>query len=146
MYAKYIVIFFLLGLSTLLSAQSADNIRINIKIYPSQVLAIATAKDSQNINHSTKDTYLGKSELKVSALYGSQIRLLNEKYKNGTQDEKSKDVSKCPRQSKMIYSKSSGVMDDTITTSHFSSDSKSSNAKCAIADNSKMLVYLIITQ
>ncbi|MCU7616893.1 hypothetical protein NZ698_06765 [Chryseobacterium sp. PBS4-4] len=144
MYAKYIVFAFLLGISALLPAQSADQTRINIRIFPSQVLSIATAKDSQHavINkHQNND-----NKLVASNLYGYQIKLLNEEHTNTKLPETFNDKKNCSSESKLIFSQTSSSIDQKIPTSHLSAASKDLLNKCVTSENDRMLVYLIITQ
>jgi len=147
MYAKYIVLFCLFGLSALLSAQAADQVRINIRIFPSQVLSIATAKDSQNAsqNNASKTNNSISKELMVSNLYGYQIKLLNENHPAASQTEQKTD-DKCKSESKLIYSNTSSGVNQKIPTAQFISDHSKNLNKCVTSDTKKMMVYLIITQ
>jgi hypothetical protein len=144
MFAKYIVLAFLLGVSALLPAQSADQTRINIRIFPSQVLSFATAKESQNTN--TIKDQKNINQLTASNLYGYQIKLLNEKNSNNTQPGTIKQKKNCSAESKLIFSQTSSSIDLKIPASHLSTASRDLLNKCAISETERMLVYLIITQ
>ena len=152
MYAKYIVLFCLLGLSALLPAQAADQNRINIRIFPSQVLSITTAKDSKNNNHpyaSNRENH--RNELTASNLYGYQIKLINEKQQpqaNNTihQTKQAENKEDCSSDSKLIYSKTSFTIDQKIPTSHYSYSQRELLNKCVTPEADRMLVYLIVTQ
>ncbi len=150
MYAKYIVFFFLLGLLTLLPAQSADQNRINIRIFPSQVLSITTAKD---LKHSNQYNYSSqkqnRNELRASNLYGYQIKLLNENkllQTNTSQSKQNKNQNNCPSDSKLIYSKTSSGTDHKIPTQYPIYSQREIINKCTISETDRMLVYVIITQ
>lgn len=146
MYAKCIVLFCLLGLSALISAQSADQIRLNIRIFPSQVLSIATAQDSHPTNQVKNSSKTNtQKELVVSNLYGYQIKLLNEKHQNVTSTTPKIQEDDCKDESKLIYSRTSSAVNQKIPTTYFASAQKMLN-KCLTSNTEKMLVYLIITQ
>jgi hypothetical protein len=150
MYAKYIVLFCLLGLSALLPAQAADHNRINIRIFPSQVLSITTAKDSKNNNNpkaSNQESH--KNELIASNLYGYQIKLIDEKQSPQTNIIQTRQMEKtddCLFNSKLIYSKTSSAIEQKIPTSHLSPIQRENLNKCLISKADRTLVYLIITQ
>lgn len=150
MYAKCMVLFCLFGLSALLSAQSADQNRINIRIFPSQVLSITTAKDLQNTHHiNTIKQAIKEKELLASNLYGYQIKLLNESQfstKNIDTTKVIESKANCNSQSTLIYSKYSSGINQKISTSHIINSQKEAVNKCFTSQSEKMLVYLIITQ
>ncbi|MDQ0593576.1 hypothetical protein QFZ37_001945 [Chryseobacterium ginsenosidimutans] len=132
MYAKYIVLFFLLGISALLPAQTAEQNRINIRIFPAQILSLTTAPDSK------KNT----QELTVSNLYGYQIKVLNEKQTNNSQTNQNKIKDNCIPESKLIYSKTSSAIEQKMPTYSQIENLR----KCIISNENRTLVYLIMTQ
>lgn len=145
MYAKYIVLCCLLGLSALLPAQAADQNRINIRIFPSQVLSITTAQDSQNNTHiPSSNPEHRRKELTASNLYGYQIKLINEKQSPIIQPTVIKD--ECSVGSELVYTKISSSIDQKISTSQLSTIQKEKLNKCLISSKDRMLVYVIITQ
>lgn len=149
MYAKYIVLFCLLGLSALLPAQAVDQNRVNIRIFPSQVLSIITAKDSKNNNYthpSNVENY--RNELVASNLYGYQIKVINETQSPQTNISNTKHIAKpdCSFNSKLIYTKTSFAIDQKVATSPLSPTQREILNKCVTSETSRMLVYLIITQ
>lgn len=148
MYAKYIVLFFLLGLSTLLPAQAADQNRINIRIFPSQVLSITTAKDSrQSGQDKDQSSQKHNNELRASNLYGYQIKLLNESQsQTHSQIQQDTNTNTCSSGSKLIYSKTSSGVDHKIPLQHLTQFQKEIIDKCSISGTDRSLVYLIITQ
>lgn len=139
-----------MGLSTLLSAQTAEQIRINIRIFPSQVLSITTAEDSKSNDYSqTSNSANYRNELTASNLYGYQIKLINAKQSSQTNIADIKHTENkddCSFNSKLVYSKTSSTIDQKIPTSHLSPIQRENLSKCLIHNADRMLVYLIITQ
>lgn len=139
-----------MGLSALLSAQTAEQIRINIRIFPSQVLSIITAKDSKSSDYSqTSNSVNYGNELTASNLYGYQIKLINAKQSSQTNIANIKHTENkddCSLNSKLIYSKTSSAINQKIPTSHLSLSQRENFNKCLISKADRMLVYLIITQ
>jgi len=150
MYAKYIVLFCLLGLSALLPAQAADQNRINIRIFPSQVLSVTTVHDSKNDEGTeTYNRTNQKKELTASNLYGYQIKLINEKQSSQTgiiDTRPSEKTNECSFHSKLIYSKTSSATDQKIPTSYLAPIQRENLNKCLLSTEDKLFVYLIITQ
>jgi hypothetical protein len=150
MYVKCILFLCLLGLSAFSSAQTADQTRINIRIFPSQVLSITTAKDSKNSDYSqTSNSVNYRNELTASNLYGYQIKLINAKQSSQTNIADIKHTENkddCLFNSKLIYSKTSSTIDQKIPTSHLSPIQRENLNKCLISKADRMFVYLIITQ
>lgn len=150
MYVKCILLLCLLGLSALLSAQTAEQIRINIRIFPSQVLSITTAEDSKSNDYSqTSNSIKYRNELTASNLYGYQIKLINAKQSSQTNIADIKNTENkddCSFNSKLVYSKTSSTIDQKIPASHLSPIQRENLNKCLIHNADRMLVYLIITQ
>lgn len=150
MYTKCILLLCLLGLSALISAQAADQNRINIRIFPSQVLSITTAKDSKSSDSPQPSKSVNyRNELTASNLYGYQIKLINAKQSSQTNTADIKNPENkddCSFKSKLIYSKTSSTIDQKIPTSHLPYSQREALNKCLISDTNRMLVYLIITQ
>lgn len=139
-----------MGLSAFLSAQTAEQIRINIRIFPSQVLSITTAEDSKSSDYAqTSNSVNYRNELNASNLYGYQIKLINAKQSSQTNIDDIKHTENkedCSFNSKLIYSKTSSAINQKIPTSHLSSSQRENFNKCLISKADRMLVYLIITQ
>ncbi|WP_129533805.1 hypothetical protein [Chryseobacterium sp. 3008163] len=150
MYFKCIFFLCLLGLSALLSAQTAEQIRINIRIFPSQVLSITTAEDSKSNDYSqTSNSVNYGNELTASNLYGYQIKLINAKLTSQTDIADIKHTENkedCSFNSKLVYSKTSSTINQKIPTSHLSHTQREVLNKCFTSETNRMLVYLIITQ
>lgn len=139
-----------MGLSALLSAQTAEQIRINIRIFPSQVLSITTAEDSKSSDYSqTSSSVNSGNELTASNLYGYQIKLINAKLTSQTDIADIKHTENkedCSFNSKLVYSKTSSTINQKILTSHLSHTQREVLNKCFTSETNRMLVYLIITQ
>jgi hypothetical protein len=141
MYTKHILFAFLLGLSALLSAQSTDQARINIRIFPSQVLSIKpTLKSDKTVK--TKE----QMELTASNLYGYQIKLFSETHSTDSKSEQNKRKENCFPESKLIYSLTTSAIDQKITTQNYIQSQKENINKCITSDTNRMFVYLIVTQ
>ncbi|MCY0976464.1 hypothetical protein PGH12_04795 [Chryseobacterium wangxinyae] len=142
MYAKYIVLFCLLGLSALLPAQAVDHNRINIRIYPAQVLSISSGSDLNKNSNTQKNIEASeRRELIVSNLYGYQIKTLSER--SDDQAEKRLSTKDCPPNSRLLYQRTSSSADQRIGTTNYS---EVFDKKCTSSNNERLLVYLIITQ
>lgn len=137
MCGKYFILFCLL-LTTLLAAQEASHSRINVRLFPTQILSVTTAKELSDKNQNIKKE--NKNELTASNLYGYQIKVVKEQQNeaNGNSFENKSYFS----ESKLIYSTTSSTTDYKITTA-FLANNDTIHDKLNINNT---VIYLIITQ
>ncbi len=140
MCGKYFILFCLL-LTTLLAAQEASHSRINVRLFPTQILSVTTAKELSDKNQNIKKE--NKNELTASNLYGYQIKVLKEQ-QNETTGNNFENKSYLS-ESKLIYSTTSSITDHKITTA-FLANNDTIHDKRNINNINNTVIYLIITQ
>jgi len=140
MCGKYFILFCLL-LTTLLAAQEVSHSRINVRLFPTQILSVTTAKELSDKNQNIKKK--NKNELTASNLYGYQIKVMKEQ-QNETTGNNFENKSYFS-ESKLIYSTTSSTTDHKITTA-FLANNDTIHDKRNINNINNTVIYLIITQ
>jgi len=141
MCGKYFILFCLF-LTTLLAAQEADHNRISIRLFPTQILSLTTAKELSDQNQNIKRQ--NRNELRASNLYGYQIRLMKEEQLAETPTNNSENQSYFS-ESQLIFSTTSSTTDHKITPT-FLADNNIIRDQRNVNNNTGTVVYLIITQ
>ncbi len=146
-----LVFFCILCIFAILPAQSADQTRLNVRIFPLQSLSVQTTNDlNAEQRHSDPAISAATREITVSSVYGYQIKVLGENDPSSISSSaasQKKLHKNCGISSRLLYVSNIPEINRIISLTNISSkDNDVTEDWRKKKEVSNLYVYTIITQ